>query len=294
MSLYPSLEDLNTGEEARAQIQAVAHQAQENTTGAIAAAPGLAVVPSSYGGSSLYAGLGLEEFTSYMGGLDLRPAALAQQAPELALATRALVTGPQDLGQARAQVKDGVRKVVLCKGGDGKLGLAVKSVDKGIFVAFVWNASPAALGGVRFGDQILQINGKDVAGWKTGQAMKALKKADGRRVEIVVRDRPFERTVTCVKDSMGGVGFAFKKGKITGIVKDSSAARNGLLINHALCEVNGQNVVGMKDDAILGVIRAQPRAVTVTIMPTFVFDHIIKSINFKSLRANMDHSVPEI
>ena len=31
-------------------------------------------------------------------------------------------------------------------------------------------------------------------------------------------------------------------------VKDSSAARNGLLINHQLVEVNGQNVVGLKDE----------------------------------------------
>jgi len=29
-------------------------------------------------------------------------------------------------------------------------------------------------------------------------------------------------------------------------VKDSSAARNGLLIDHHMVEVNGQNVVGMK------------------------------------------------
>ena len=38
----------------------------------------------------------------------------------------------------------------------------------------------------------------------------------------------------------------FKENKITALVKDSSAARNGVLIDHHLVEVNGQNVVGLK------------------------------------------------
>ena len=63
-----------------------------------------------------------------------------------------------------------------------------------------------------------------------------------------MRDRPYERTVTVVKDSMNHVGFVFRNGEITALVKDSSAARNGLLINHQLVEVNGLNVVGLKDD----------------------------------------------
>lgn len=48
------------------------------------------------------------------------------------------------------------------------------------------------------------------------------------------------------KDSAGHVGFVVKKGKIVSLVKGSSAARNGLLTNHYLCEVNGQNVIGLK------------------------------------------------
>lgn len=48
------------------------------------------------------------------------------------------------------------------------------------------------------------------------------------------------------KDGTGHVGFVIKKGKVVSIVKGSSAARNGLLTNHCLCEVNGQNVIGLK------------------------------------------------
>lgn len=65
--------------------------------------------------------------------------------------------------------------------------------------------------------------------------------------------RPFQRTVTVHKDSTGHVGVVVKKGKIVSLAKDSSAARNGLLTHHYICEVNGQNVIGMKVGA------AQPR-----------------------------------
>ena len=64
--------------------------------------------------------------------------------------------------------------------------------------------------------------------------------------DITSLSRPFERTITLQKDSAGHVGFVFKDNEITAIVKDSSAARNGVLIDHHLLEVDGQNVVGLK------------------------------------------------
>ena len=51
------------------------------------------------------------------------------------------------------------------------------------------------------------------------------------------------------------------------IVKDSSAARNGMLTEHAVLEIDGQNVVGMKDKDIAKVIEDAPTTVTVTMMP---------------------------
>lgn len=107
----------------------------------------------------------------------------------------------------------------------------------------VIKSSPAALAGLRFGDQILQINGTTVAGYSVDDVHKLLRKSNANNISVVIRDRPFERTVTLHKDSTGCVGFQFKNGKIVTIVKDSSAARNGLLIDHQLLEVDGQNVV---------------------------------------------------
>lgn len=124
---------------------------------------------------------------------------------------------------------------------------------------------------------MLQINGTNVAGFSTDKFHKILKKCPKNDISIVVRDRPFERTVTMHKDSTGHIGFQFNNGKITAIVKDSSAARNGLLIEHQLLEINGQNVVGMKDKEITSIILSdQQPIITVTIIPSIIYDHMMK------------------
>ncbi|CAI9597243.1 unnamed protein product, partial [Staurois parvus] len=203
------------------------------------------------------------------------------------------VTG-NDIGLRRAEIKHGIRELILCKDEKGKVGLRLRAVDKGIFVQLVQANSPASLVGLRFGDQILQVNSQDCAGWSTDKAHKALKKAGQDRISMIVRDRPFQRTVTLQKDSAGQVGFLVKKGQIASLVKDSSAARNGLLTNHYLCEVNGQNVIGLKDRQIGEVLASSGRSVTVTVIPAIIFEHIIKRMSSGVMKNSMDHSIPEV
>ena len=105
--------------------------------------------------------------------------------------------------------------------------------------------------------------------------------------------RPFERTVTLVRDSSGHIGFQFRDGKIINIVKDSSAARNGLLTDHALLEINGKNVIGLKDKEITKVIsQLEGNALNVTVMPSFLYNHMVKEMD-GSLFGKMDHSNPD-
>lgn len=82
------------------------------------------------------------------------------------------------------------------------------------------------------------------------------------------------------KDSTGCIGFQFKNGKITSIVKDSSAARNGVLIEHQLLEIDGQNVVGLKDKNVTKIIDALGPVVTITVIPSFLYDHMVKKYVF--------------
>ena len=48
--------------------------------------------------------------------------------------------------------------MVLCKDAKGKCGVSFHAVNKGVFVCFVQKNSPAAMAGVRFGDQILTVS----------------------------------------------------------------------------------------------------------------------------------------
>jgi syntenin-1 len=197
-------------------------------------------------------------------------------------------------GLVRAQVSHGVRQVVLCKDGEGKIGLKVKSVNKGVFVCLVAKDSPAALGGLRFGDQILQVNGENLAGYSSDKVHGILKKVSVNNIVMAVRDRPFERALTLHKDSSGHIGFQFKDGRISSIAVDSSAARNGLLVEHNLLEVNGQNVVGVKDKEIGNIIDEGGNVITVTIIPSYIYNHIMKSMSSSLVKKMMDHSIPDV
>jgi len=311
MSLYPSLEDMKVDQIQRGQDQTMrdemmarSMQQQEmhaaGITQPIAAASGS--ISSLYPSLSDYMGLDLSQQQQHHNNYPVQQyqpqagqvvAIPHQHAPSQSLAMVAPISQQGMLGMQRSEIKQGVRQVILCKDGRGKIGLRIKAVNKGIFVAHVTGGSPAAMGGVRFGDQILQIDNETLAGYSTDKVMGILKKSNPQRIEFALRDRPFERTVTLQKDSSGHVGFVFKDGRIKSLVADSSAARNGLLTEHQLIEVNGQCVVGMKDKNILDIMMNGGQTVTVTIMPLFIYEHIIKNIG-SNLFKQQDHSIPDI
>lgn len=200
----------------------------------------------------------------------------------------------QSVGLQRAQVTHGVREVILCKDHDNKLGLKVQSINKGVFIVLVKAGSPAALVGLRFGDQILQIGGENVAGYSSEKVHSMLKSGPPNGIILAVRDRPFERTLTLHKDQFGHVGFQYKNGKIIAVVVDSSAARNGLLTEHQLLEVDGQNVVGLPDKEIHRLIESASQVVTFTVMPSLIYDHLIKNTASSIIKKLMDHSIPAL
>lgn len=63
------------------------------------------------------------------------------------------------------------------------------AVNNGIFVCLVSQNSPAAIAGLRFGDQILSINDVFVAGYTMEQVHKMLRNADINGIKVIVRDR---------------------------------------------------------------------------------------------------------
>ncbi|XP_043946370.1 syntenin-2 [Protopterus annectens] len=299
MSLYPSLEDLKVGQAIQAQTNYVA------TVPAVPAIDAVAAIPEeALSGGGLYPNIA--ELSDYMGmnlssdevqqNLALVPSAGNQVASVSGSSLSGIIApvSGNSIGIRRAEIKQGIREVIFCKDQDGKVGLRLRSIDNGIFVQLVQANSPASLAGLRFGDQVLQIDGNNCAGWSSDKAHKVLKQASPNRISLIVRDRPFQRTVTMQKDSTGHVGFIYKNGKITSIVKGSSAARNGLLTDHNICEINGQNVIGLKDSQVSDILSTCGQTVTVTIIPSVIYEHMIKRMASGLIKSLMDHSVPEV
>ncbi|XP_053430435.1 syntenin-2 isoform X4 [Nycticebus coucang] len=283
--LYPSLEDLKVD-------QAIQVQAR--------ATPRMPTLPVQT--AVLYPNLA--ELESYMG-LSLSSQEVQQNLPQIPEGDSTAGSGPwpgqvvapvsgNNLGVRRAEIKPGVREIHLCKDERGKTGLRLRAIDQGLFVQLVQANTPASLVGLRFGDQILQIDGRDCAGWSTDKAHRAVKKASAEKIVMIVRDRPFQRIVTMHKDGAGHVGFIIKKGKVVSVVKGSSAARNGLLTKHCLCEVNGQNVIGLKDKEIMEILATAGNIITLTIIPTVIYEHMVKKLSPTLLHHTMDHSIPDV
>ncbi|KAM4841719.1 syntenin-2 isoform 1-T4 [Thomomys bottae] len=291
-TLYPSLEDLKVDRAIQAQARA-----SPRTPALPAPVPEAAASPPV-----LYPNLA--ELENYMG-LSLSSQEVQQNLPPTAEGDSMAVCGPwsgqlvapmsgNNLGLRRAEIKPGVREIHLCKDERGKTGLRLRAIDKGLFVQLVQANTPASLVGLRFGDQVLQIDGCDCAGWSTDKAHRAMKKASAEKIVMVVRDRPFQRTVTMHKDSLGHVGFVLRKGKVASVVKGSSAACNGLLTNHYVCEVNGQNVIGLKDKKVTEILATAGDVITLTIIPTVIYEHMVKKLSPTLLHHTMDHSIPDV
>lgn len=79
--------------------------------------------------------------------------------------------------------------MTLCKDNAGFVGLRVRAIDSGIFTCYITLDSPAAKGGLRFGDQILEINGTSVAGLTMKQVHKIINDAPINNIKFSVRDR---------------------------------------------------------------------------------------------------------
>lgn len=95
----------------------------------------------------------------------------------------------QSLSLQKATVTQAIRQVVLCKDKDGKCGLRLHSINSGLFICYVAANSPAALSGLRFGDQVLEINNRACAGMTMDQAHALLKSLPVNGIVMAVRDR---------------------------------------------------------------------------------------------------------
>ena len=120
------------------------------------------------------------------------------------------------------------RWVVLCKDGQGKVGLRVSTYNKGVFVVLVVPGSPAAMAGLRFGDQLLTLGRTELAGRGADCVHCLLRSSPVNNIVLGVRDRPLARSLLLHKDRAGRLGVKVKAGRVAAIAVNSSAARQGV------------------------------------------------------------------
>src|SRR6266849_1311948 len=75
------------------------------------------------------------------------------------------------------------------------LGITIQSNDGDITATSVFEGSPAYKKGIRRGDIIANIGGKDAKGWTTEQAMGQLRGAKGTTVHIEITRRGYDQII---------------------------------------------------------------------------------------------------
>ena len=103
---------------------------------------------------------------------------------------------------------------------------------------------------------------------------------------MAVRDRPLCRSMALTKDKAGRLGIKLKKGCVEAIAVNSTAARNGLLTDQQIVEVNGSCVVGLTDKDIRNCIENEGDMVTVTIMQKDIFHQFMRGMSEWLVKSN--------
>lgn len=185
MSLYPSMEGLTIGKEA---------EAQKNLENAVIAAaanspPGASV---SYGDlATSFLGIDLsrvvyDDFGNPHYVDSTKPSAIVHKPSHSVVPFQpAGAIVPID----PVTVTQQVHELYLQKDKRGLLGIQLKAMDAGVFITYVECDSPAAIAGLRFGDQVLKIDDEYMAGKKGKNVMKFVRKKCGEIVTMVIRDR---------------------------------------------------------------------------------------------------------
>ena len=185
MSLYPSFEGLTIGKEVVAQNKLATTLM---STPAAAASSSGSVNYASLASEFLGLDLSLISYDEYgnpcYGGQPSYGAVVPSGGSAVALPSPGAVVRKDPI-----EVSQGVREITMTKNSKGYLGLQMRNQDSGVFITFVEMDSPAAVAGLRFGDQVLKIDSKFTAGMSDKEAMKYIKKECGKTVTIVIRDR---------------------------------------------------------------------------------------------------------
>jgi carboxyl-terminal processing protease len=103
------------------------------------------------------------------------------------------------------------------------LGVTIASIDGDITIQSIFEGSPAYKRGIRRGDVIAKVEGEDMKGWTTDQAVRRLKGPKGTKVNIAIKRRGVDELIDMevVRDEVNitTVRGAFMIDNQTGYIK---------------------------------------------------------------------------
>ncbi len=138
---------------------------------------------------------------------------------------------------------------------DGKydgIGAKVRLIDDYVTITSMYKDSPAKRAGMRVGDQVLSIDGKDLKGKKTTEVTRIMRGAPGSKVRVRVRNigDQQERTVEVTRGEVNIPNVPY-----SGIVRDSIGYINLTTFTQGAGKNVGKALQKMKrDDGVKGVI----------------------------------------
>jgi carboxyl-terminal processing protease len=102
------------------------------------------------------------------------------------------------------------------------IGVQILRHDDGVYISSVVEGTPAARAGLRFGDRIVEVDGKDARDWSSDEVSKNVRGERGQDVRLKVERAGEEAAVTVkiVRDSvpLPSIRNAFMLGSTTGYV----------------------------------------------------------------------------
>lgn len=177
------------------------------------------------------------------------------------------------LGITGLQVKEIDRDVI-----PSMSGIAAHVIKNNAFVMYTRPGSPAFWAGVRFGDEILDVNDAFVYGWNNDQVHEFFRDQPGDRYEIIVRKRPFTRNFTFTCGKCEEIGFQIHEGRIINVYGATEAYEKGLLVNYQIIEINRENVIGVHDPQMRFAFR-KGKQFSITVMPGLIYEHLMDKMN---------------
>jgi C-terminal processing protease CtpA/Prc len=183
---------------------------------------------------------------------------------------------------------DGVREVII-KRISKKLGIGLTSIDKSFYISFIESGSIASKHNIKLGDQVIRINSMETSGVSPKTLTKYIKSIVEPTIFLIVRDRPLQRVFELYKNRLGYIGIQYKYGVIIRLIQNSSAAKNGVPVNHKIVEINNQNVIGLSDKDLTKIIHESGHQVYIGIMKNMDYKELMKGNSKKTLK-NMDHT----